>query len=153
MYRALVFLRLHLDDQHLLRAWASINKHSFSIVLINMIHELWNLLHAWDEGSAKVPVYYLEHNTRVQVMGAAPFSDAARTRSIDVSLNECITRVNSRFPGSHLDQANSFSERIPDEWHHIFAQAPHNDPGPYGPADEAGRYGPNGPPPSFSARR
>ena len=139
-------MRLRQGGPALLRAWASINKRSFSIVLINMIHELWNLLHAWDEGSAKVPLYYLEHNTRVQVMGAAPFSDAVRTRSIDISLNEWITRVNSRFPGSHLEQANSFSERIPDEWQHIFAPGPLDVPGPYGPADDAGPYGPtNGP--------
>ena len=132
MYRGLAFIRNRLDNQHLIRAWDTIAKRSFSIVIINLIHELWNVLYAWEEGAVKVPIYYLAHNSRVEVSGAAPFSDLARTESIDVSLSSWIERVNRRFPVDHLEQANAFSERIPSEWNHIFATGGRRDPSPPG---------------------
>ena len=56
MYRALAFIRNRLDNQHFIRAWDTIAKRSFSIVLINLIPEVWNILYAWEEGTAKVPI-------------------------------------------------------------------------------------------------
>jgi len=122
MYRALAFIRNRLDNQHFIRAWETIAKRTFSIVLINLINELWNILYAWEEGAAKVPIYYLANNIRVETTGAAPFSESARTESIDVSLSAWIERVTCRFPGDHLELANAFSERFPSQWDHIFAR-------------------------------
>ena len=46
MYRALAFIRNRLDNQHFIRAWETIAKRPFSVVIINLIHEVWNIFYA-----------------------------------------------------------------------------------------------------------
>ena len=134
IYRALAFLRSHLDNRQFISAWKSIAKRPFSIVIINLVHEVWTILFTWEEGAVKVPIYHLANNTRVETTGAAPFNnDLVRTESIDVALSAWIDSVNRRFPGDHLEQANAFSDTIPAHWDHIFArEGTHN-------ATQAGR--------------
>ena len=115
MYRALAFIRNRLDNRHFISAWKTIAKRLFSIVLINLIHEVWNILYAWEEGATKVPIYYLAHTARIATTGAAPFSDFSRAESIDVSLSSWVVRVMRHFPSDHLEQANAFPTRIPLE--------------------------------------
>ena len=123
MYRALAFIRSRLDNRLFCSAWPSIAKRPFSIVIINLVHEVWNILFTWEEGALKVPIYHLANNTRVETTGAAPFSNVlARTESIDMALSVWIASVTRRFPGDYIEQANAFSDIIPEHWDHIIAR-------------------------------
>ena len=92
-------------------------------MIINLVHEVWNILFTWEEGALKVPIYHLANNTRVETTGAAPFNNnLAPTESIDMALSAWIASVTRRFPSDHLQQINAFSDIIPAHWDHIFAR-------------------------------
>ena len=135
MFRALTFLRDKLSNPTLHHAWQSMDKRSFSMVIVQSVQDLWIALLHWEEAAAQMPLYYQQDSSVVTVGGAAPFPSSSPTASIDVALAQWCATLELRFPPGQMAQANSFTDVIPRDWEHIFLR--HGTP-------EAGlsRYGP-----------
>ena len=143
MFRALTFLRNKLSNPTLHHAWQSMDKRSFSMVIVQSVQDLWISLLHWEEAAAQMPLYYQQDLSVVTVGGAAPFPSSSPTASIDVALARWCQALERRFPLGHMAQANSFPDVIPRDWEHIFLQAgiPEAGMSRYGPLDS----GPNSP--------
>jgi len=143
MFRALDHLRRRLEDRILGSAWPSIDKRVFSIVIVQLVHDLWITLHHWEENAVKVALFYRDNGSILQIDGAAPFNDRHPT-GIDASLYAWVNRVARRFPNQHLEITNAFRDTISQDWDHIFARLPSRD-GPNDPQDMGGGRRQRGP--------
>ena len=97
MYRALNHLRLGLEDRNLDNAWRSVNRRAFSIVIVQLVHDLWITLHHWEEGAMKMPMFYMANGSLLQIEGAAPFT-SRHIDGIDASLLSWVKKMAYRFP-------------------------------------------------------
>jgi len=87
MYRAFTIFCLHLESSRLAQAWPSINRRSFSVVIIQKVQKLCiNLLH-WEEGAINIPLFYNQGQQRLRVTGVAPFHNYHSGKSIDSTLS------------------------------------------------------------------
>ena len=127
LYRALGYLRSHLESVHLANAWSSINSRVFSAVILTHIHSLWVMLLQWEEGSTKIPVYYRSDNSILQIDAASPFVQSDTSVSLDSVLTNWLHTLDRRFPPGLLQLANSFRDIIPTAWDHIFTSEPSGD--------------------------
>ena len=120
MYRALNLLRNHLESPSLAHAWVSVNRRTFSVVILELVHSLWLILFQWEEMAQKCDVFYRPGQHVLKIRGAAPFHGNDPASSLDACLASWVARMDRRFPTGQLSQANQFNDLVPLDWERIF---------------------------------
>ena len=124
LYRGLDLLRARLESASLAQAWATIPKRPFAVVILDMVHTLWNTLNHWAEHTQMADLFYMPDGQVLKVRGGAPNHVSVPGSSIDVALSEWVRLMEARFPHGPMQQTNAFSDIIPLEWEHIFDTPP-----------------------------
>ena len=88
LYRGLEILRARLESASLVQAWANIPKRPFAVVILDMVHTMWNNLNHWSEYTQIADLFYMPEGQVLKVKGGAPNHTSRPDSSIDIALFE-----------------------------------------------------------------
>ena len=85
------------------------------MVILDVVHTLWNNLNQLAEYTQIADLSYIPEGQVLRVTGVAPNHVSMPASSIDIVLFKWARQMETRFPRGPMQQANAFSDIAPQD--------------------------------------
>ena len=94
-------------------------------MVVQMVHDIWILLHRWKETLQAIGVFFCDNGSRTKIVGKNPCSQECPD-GINTSLKAWKGKIDHRFPRNSWDITCTFKHEIPLIYIHIFVEQGNN---------------------------